>query len=372
VKTRVRDIAVGATVCALALPLSACGNLLSSGSSGPEHKKRGDDVTVGLLLPERETARYEKFDHPIFEQRVKGLTHGKGKIVYANAGGNATRQRSQMEEMVAKKVDTIVLDAVDSKSIAPAVRMAKAADIPVIAYDRLAEGPVDSYVTFDGELAGQVQGQSLLLALGAKARNSKIVMVNGAPNDPNAALFKDGALGELRGHVDIARSYDVAAWKPETAEADMKRAIDELGLNNIAGVYVANDGMAGGVIKALKAAGATRFPPVTGQDTELSAVQRVVAGEQYMSLYKPYPEEAATAAEMAVRVSQGRMIEYEALGMDKSDNATTKDIRTHLIQVRPMTRKTIRSTVIEDGIYKVSEICTAAYEAACRSIGLEK
>ncbi|MFI6346068.1 sugar ABC transporter substrate-binding protein [Streptomyces sp. NPDC050560] len=369
--TRIRGAAVGAAVCALTLPVAGCGTLTGSDDDSGPSATKGDDVTIGLLLPEQETGRYEKFDHPVIKSQIASLTHDKGTLVYANAKGSAPKQNAQLDNMVADKVDAIIVDAVNYKTIASSIKKAKDAGIPVIAYDRLADGPVDSYVTFDGQQVGQVQGQELLEGIGGKAdKDTNVVMMNGSPDDPNTALFKDGALTELRGHVKIARSYDIQGWKPQTAAAKIKEAVDALGADKIAGVYSANDGMAGGIIQALKDAGVTDLPPVTGQDAELAAVQRIVAGDQYMSVYKPYPEEAATAAEMAVKVSQGRMIEYEALALDKTDSATKHDIRTHLIPVQALTRKTIKSTVIADKIYKVGDICTGDYVAACKSIGL--
>ncbi|MEV8016059.1 substrate-binding domain-containing protein [Streptomyces sp. NPDC086554] len=371
-KTRRREATVVVTVGVLALSLAGCGGLFDS-DDGTKDDRKGDDVTVGLLLPESETARYEKFDHPIIEKQVKKLTNGKGKVVYANADQDAAKQSSQLAKMVADKVDVVLVSAVDAKKIAPAVKKAKDADIPVIAYDRLAEGPVSGYVAFDNELVGQVQGQGLIKALGSRAsKNSKIVMINGSPTDPNAAVFKEGALSQLGNQLDVAKSYDTEGWKPETARAHMNDAITALGKDNIAGVYSANDGMAGGIIKALKASGLTELPPVTGQDAELPAVQRVVAGEQYMSVYKSYPDEAVGAAQMAVRIAQGRMVEFDALAGDQSDNATTKDIPSLLVSVRPLTQDTIKSTVIADGIYKTSEICTAEYKTACAAIGLKR
>lgn len=209
--------------------------------------------------------------------------------------------------MIAAKVDTVVVDAVDAKDIAPAVRKAKDAGIHVIAYDRLAEGPVDAYVGFDNELVGQTQGKALISALGGTkaTKRDKVVMINGSPSDPNAAQFKAAARVELGNAVTVAKSYDTAGWKPSNAKANMEQAVNALGADNIAGVYVANDGMAYGVIEALKEVGVREMPPITGQDAELAAVQRILDGEQYMSVYKPYPDEAETAAEMAVRISQG-------------------------------------------------------------------
>ncbi len=203
-------VRAGAPVCALTLvlilSLTACGKLLGTDDADTSSQVKGDDVTIGLLLPEKEATRYEKFDRPVIEQQVKALTHGKGTVLYANAGQHADKQKAQLDRMIADhKVDTVLIDAVDAKAIGPDIKEAKEAGIHVIAYDRLAEGPVDGYVTFDSDLVGQVQGQALLAALGGKpgaadtsGTAKKIVMMNGAPTDPNAALFKKGVLANCR------------------------------------------------------------------------------------------------------------------------------------------------------------------------------
>ncbi len=355
----------------MAVSLTACGALEVSGSSSDASPTKGDDVTVGLLLPEKANTRYEQFDHPIFKKKVESLTGGRGTVEYANAESSADRQAQQMQRMVDDRVDVIVLDAVDAHTIADSVKAAKDAGIPVIAYDRLAEGPIDAYISFDNELVGEVQGRSLLEGLGSDSAAGTIVMMNGAPTDPNARQFKAGALTELAGNVRVGAQYDTKDWKPENAEANMAEAIRTLGVGNIDGVYSANDGMAGGVIEALKAAGVTDLPPVTGQDADLAAVQRIVSGEQYMSVYKSYPQEAEDAAEMAVARVQGKDIQFDALVEDKVDSPTHKNIPAQLVTVVALTKKNIAETVVADGIHKVSDICTAAYKADCAEIGLK-
>ncbi|BCM67831.1 MULTISPECIES: sugar ABC transporter substrate-binding protein [Streptomyces] len=367
-----RRIAISVAASTMTLSLAGCGVLNATGDGASASPTKGNDVTVGLLLPEKANTRYEKFDYPIIKDKVAELTKNQGKVQYANADASAARQSEQMQNMIDAKVDVILLDAVDAHAIAEDVQKAKDAGIPVIAYDRLAEGPIDAYISFDNELVGEVQGRSLLEALGSGVDTSdKVVMMNGSPTDPNAKQFKEGALSELNGKVDIAASFDTTDWKPENAEANMAKAIAQIGKNNIAGVYSANDGMAGGVIKALKAAGVTELPPVTGQDAELDAVQRVVGGEQYMSVYKSYPDEAEAAAQMAVTKIQGKDIQFDALTQDRVDSPTTKDIPARLVQVSALTKRTVKDTVIEDGIYSVDEICTAKYKAACAAIGLK-
>ncbi|AXE23561.1 ABC transporter substrate-binding protein [Streptomyces globosus] len=370
--TRMRRAAVVVAAGAAAVSLAACGSAKEAGttSNGTGTAAAADGaIKVGLLLPENQTARYEKFDKPLIEKKVAQLTNGKGEVVYANAKQDATTQNSQVDTMITNKVNVLIVDAVDSKAIAGAVKRAKDAGIPVVAYDRLAEGPIDAYTSFDNEEVGRVQGKALLEALGDKAQSGQIVMMNGSVTDPNAALFKKGAHSVLDGKVTIGKEYDTKEWKPENANTNMAGAISALGKNNIVGVYSANDGMAGGIITALKAAGMSPLPPVTGQDAELAGVQRIVAGEQFMSVYKPYAPEAEAAAEMAVALAKGEKI--DGIINNKVDSPTTQGVPSVLIPVISLTKNNIKDTVIKDGVYTADEICTDKYAAACASLGLK-
>jgi D-xylose transport system substrate-binding protein len=362
-------------VCAASMStllLASCGGIDGVGGSGSSASpKKGDDITVGLLLPDKDTARFEKFDYPLIKRTVASLTHDKGKVRYANAEASAAKQSAQFAEMIKAKVDVVLVDAVDAEAIAPDIEKAKDAGIPVIAYDRLAQGPIDAYISHDNELVGEVQGRAITDALGGKASTSKIVMINGSVADPNTARFKDGALSELKGRVVIAKSYYTKEWLPSVAKAHMKDAIDAVGLNNIAAVYSANDGMAGAAIEALKEAGATKIPPITGQDANLDAVQRIVAGEQLMTVYKSFLLEATNAAQMAVLKVQGHSIEFDARTQDSVDSPTQKDIPSMLVPVVALTKANIKETVIKDGVYTVKQICTPKYAAGCAAIGLK-
>ncbi|MFA3876071.1 sugar ABC transporter substrate-binding protein [Streptomyces sp. MMCC 100] len=367
-----RRAAVAIAAGAMAVSLAACGSAKESGdgndSSDSAAKKKGDDITVGLLLPENQTARYEKFDKPMIEKKVKELTNNKGKVVYNNAKQDASLQNQQVETMITNKVDVLIIDAVDYKAIAGSVKKAHDAGIKVVAFDRLAEGPIDAYTSFDNVTVGKTQGEALLKALGDKAKDSQIVMMNGSSTDPNAAQFKEGAHSVLDGKVKIGREYDTKEWKPENANANMDAAISALGKDKIDGVYSANDGMAGGSITALKRAGITNIP-VTGQDAELAGVQRIVTGEQYMSVFKSYPKEAETAAEMAVALAKGESL--DSIANDKVDSTTTKGVPAVIVPVVSLTKDNIKETVIKDGFYTIDEICTDKYKAACDKIGLK-
>ncbi|MFJ4817242.1 sugar ABC transporter substrate-binding protein [Streptomyces sp. NPDC088801] len=364
---------MSAVTTTLSVTLVGCGGLDAAGSGGDASATKGDDITVGLLLPEKANPQYEQFHYPVIKAKVASLTRGRGRVEYANADADAGEQARQLQQMINAEVDVILLDPVDAHAIADGVRKAEDAGIPVIAYDRPAEGPIDAYITFDNELVGEVQGRSLLQALGEDAGISdKIVMMNGSPTDPNAQQFKAGALRTLDGKVTIAKSFDTEDWKPQNAEKNMTEAINKIGKNDIKAVYAANDGLAGGVIEALKAAGVTDLPPITGQDAELPAVRRIVTGEQYMSVYKPYPQEAERAAEMAVAKAQGKDIQFDALTRDRVDSPTHKGIAAHLVPVVAVTKDNIKDTVVSDGMYEVSDICTPSLAADCTATGLRK
>jgi D-xylose transport system substrate-binding protein len=370
VNTLMRRTAVGIAAGAVALSLAACGSAKEAdGKDKGDSAKKGDALTIGLLLPENQTARYEKFDKPLIEKKISELTNGKATVKYANAKQDATTQNQQAETMVTNKVDVLIVDAVDSKAIAGSVKKAHDAGIPVVAYDRLAEGPIDAYTSFDNEEVGRVQGKALLGALGDKAKSGKVVMVNGSATDPNAAMFKKGAHSVLDGKVDIAKEYDTPEWNAQKANSETEGAITAIGKDKVIGVYSANDGMAGGVITALKNAGIAKLPPVTGQDAEINGVQRIVTGDQFMSVYKPYPTEADIAAEMAVALGKGEKL--DSIAKTKVDSPTVKGVPSVLVPVVSLTQDNIKDTVIKDGIYTVGEICTAKYKSACDKLGLK-
>jgi D-xylose transport system substrate-binding protein len=370
VNANMRRAAVAAAATAMAVSLAACGSAKESGgkSSAAPKKNNSNAISVGLLLPENQTARYEKLDKPLIEKKVTELTGGKATFSYANASQDATTQNQQFETMITKKVNVIIVDAVDSKAIAGSVQKAKDAGIPVVAYDRLAEGPIDAYTSFDNEKVGEAQGTALLQALGSKAKSGDIVMMNGASTDPNAALFKKGALSVLQGKVNIAKQYDTVDWSAANANTNMAAAISALGKNKIIGVYSANDGLAGGIITALKSGGFTKLPPVTGQDAELAGVQRIVSGDQFMSVYKPYSQEADIAGAMAVALAQGKPL--DSIATSKVDSPTTKQVPSVLVPVVSLTKANV-DAVIKGGLYTAQEICTPAFKAACDAAGVK-
>ncbi|MEU0395746.1 substrate-binding domain-containing protein [Streptomyces sp. NPDC006208] len=350
--------------CALAV-LTACGG--EAGEDAGGGTSGSDGFTVGLLLPDTHTARWATADKPLIVKRVKELCPDC-RVTHAYASADVATQQQQIESMIADGAKVLILDPVDDKALRSSITRARDADVPVVSYDRLAEGPVSAYSSYDSEEIGRIQAEQLLKAMGPKARGGQIVMMNGDPTDPNTRDLMKGALSVLEGKVKIARSYYTAEWIPENAFRNMSAAIAELGANRIDGVLSANDGLAGGVVTALKAAGSEPLPPVTGQDADLSAVRRIVKGEQYVTVYKSFEAEAAAAAEMAVALGRGEKL--DTIAKDRVSNDTNKEIPAVLGPLVPVTRDTVKDTVVKSGLYTVSQICTPALEAACRNAGL--
>ncbi|MBX9388587.1 sugar ABC transporter substrate-binding protein [Streptomonospora nanhaiensis] len=356
-------LGAAAALSALALVVSGCGaTTTGTGEEGGDASVE-EGFKVGLLLPESKTARYEEFDKPLFEQALQELCENC-ELLYQNADQETSKQQSQAEAMLTDGVDVLVLDAVDSEAAAGIVNNAQSQGVPVVAYDRLAEGGVDYYVSFDNHRVGQVQAEALLAALEEEGGSGEpqIVMINGAPTDPNAGDFKDGAHEVFEGQVEIAAEYDTPEWSPDQAQTEMEQAITSVGADNIDGVYVANDGMAAGVVAALKSAGVDDLPPITGQDAEIAGVQRIISGEQYMTVYKAIEPEARTAAEMAVAAATGE--EYQAgegVELTEVEDNDGNTIPAVLIEPVPVTVDEVQDTVVADGFYTVEEICTEEY-----------
>src|SRR4051812_15717569 len=301
-------------VCLLAaaMLLAACGSSddnssssSSSTSSSSASSSGGKSGKIAFLLPESKTARYETQDRPLFQKKVKELCSGC-QIVYSNADQDASKQQQQAEAALTQGVKVMVLDPVDGAAAAAIVNQANAKKVPVISYDRLLlNSKPDYYVEFNSPQVGQIQGKALSDKLGGKGT---IVMINGAPTDNNAKLFKQGAHSVFdKSGLKIGKEYDTPDWSPDKAQTEMQQAITALGKSNIAGVYAANDGNAGGAVAAMKAAGIDPTKtPTTGQDAEVAGVQRILAGEQYMTVYKAVKPEAGVAAEAAYALAQGK------------------------------------------------------------------
>ena len=354
-----------------AMALAACGDddnsSSDSGSSGSSGG--GKSGSIALLLPESKTARYESQDRPNFEAKAKELCPDC-EIIYSNADQDAAKQQQQAEAAITKGAKVLVLDPVDAASAGAIVSRAKQAQIPVISYDRLiTDADIDYYISFDNEQVGKLQGESLVKKLTDDGAKGSIVMINGAPTDNNAKLFKEGAHSVIdSSDYKVAKEYDTPDWSPDKAQQEMEQAITAVGKDGFVGVYAANDGTAGGAIAAMKGNGIDpKTRPTTGQDAELAAIQRILIDEQYMTVYKAIKAEAESAAELATALAMGKT---PPAADDKIDNGT-KQVPSILLTPVAVTKDNINDTIIKDKFWTVDEICTAKYAAGCKAAGIQ-
>jgi D-xylose transport system substrate-binding protein len=326
---------------------------------------------IALLLPETKTARYETQDRPLFEAKLKELCP-TCELIYSNANQDAATQQQQAEAALTNGAQVLVLDPVDSKAAGGIATMAKEQGVPVVSYDRLIlDAPIDYYISFDNEKVGTLQGEALLEQLAALGKTSgDLVMINGAPTDNNAKMFKAGAHSALDASgFTIGAEYDTPDWSPDKAQAQMEQAITALGKAAIVGVLAANDGTAGGAISAMKAAGMDPLPPITGQDAELAAIQRILASEQFMTVYKAIKPEAETAAELALALLRKSDVPA-GINLTSVDNGSG-DIPSVLLAPVKVTKDNVKDTVLKDAFWTLAQICTTEYADFCKAAGLQ-
>jgi D-xylose transport system substrate-binding protein len=349
--------AIGASVL-----LAACGGGGGGGGGGPK---------VALLLPESKTARYESQDRPHFTSKLKQVCPNC-ELIYSNADQDASKQQQQAEAALTQGAKVLVLDPVDAASASVIVQRANQQKVPVISYDRLITGAaIDYYVSFHNVRVGKLQAETLIKKLRDDGKSSgALIMINGAPTDNNAKLFKQGATSVFKGSpFTIAKQYDTPDWSPDQAQNEMQQAITAVGNTGFVGVYAANDGTAGGAIAAMKSAGidpASR--PTTGQDAELDAIQRILGGSQFMTVYKAVKPEAEATAQIAGALAQGKPVPNGVT--NQQVNNGKKSVPSVILTPVAVTKANVKDTIVKDGFWKASQICTAAYAAACKSAGI--
>lgn len=344
----------------LTFSLAGCG-IVSDGSSGSassesnagvnvgnadEGKDKGK-IVIGMSMDTLKEERWQK-DRDIFTEKVKELG-GEVKVLAAN--GDDAIQLSQAEQLISQGVDVLVVIAHNAEAAAPIVDKAHKEGIKVIAYDRMINNAeVDYYISFDNVRVGELQAQAVIEA----APKGNIAYIGGADTDNNAHMFKAGAMNilkplEEKGDIKIVYDQFSKDWKPEEALKNMENALTAT-KNDIQGVVAANDGTAGGAIQALNAQGLAGKIPVSGQDADLAAVQRIAEGTQLMTVYKPIKSIATKAAEMAVAIAKGEEIPTEQTVYNGKI-----DVPSVLLDPIPVTKDKL-TIVIEDGFHKLEDV----------------
>ena len=317
---------------------------------------------VGVLLPESDTsARWESKDHPLLDAAIKQALPG-AHIDYNNANNNADTQQSQAEADLTKGDCILVLAPQDAQKSATIVADAKKDGVPVIAYDRLVQSnDLAYYVSFDNTKVGDLQGQYIAdhYQNYVKSGHNNLVMIDGSQTDNNALLFKAGAHQALdplisNKSLNLVGETFTPDWNNATAQTEMEGFLTKQS-NDIQVAYVANDGMAGTVIQALKAQNLTGKVLVTGQDATVQGIQNILLGTQAMTVYKAISKEADATAQLVAALSKGSSTSSIVNGQTK--NANGVNIPSVLEVPVAVDGSNIASTVLADGYVTKADIC---------------
>ena len=317
-----RIVLAGAAIAAAAaLTLAGCSSRTDTGTGGDEATAGfAADAVIGVALPDK-TSENWVLAGDLFTTGLEeaGFTPD---VQYAPATNTVAEQQNQINAMVENGAKVIIIGAKDGAQLSAQVEAARDAGVKVIAYDRLIlnSEAVDYYVAFDNFEVGVLQGQALLDGLAAKFPDKdtfNIELFSGSPDDNNAGVFFDGAMSVLQPKIDdgtlvvVSGQTDVAqtatqGWLAEEAQSRMDTLLSGFyqGDVPIDGVLAPNDNLARAILEASRAAG-KELPVVTGQDSEVESVKSIVAGEQYMTIYKDTRALVAASIAMVQELQQG-------------------------------------------------------------------
>lgn len=306
---------------------------------------------IGFSLEAVQGERWQT-DLDSFQARAQQLGV---KTVWADARGDDDVQFRQVTEMIKAGIQVLVLLPHDTAKASRIVDAAKAAHVKVISYDRLVrDSDVDLYISFDPVEIGRMQAEYLITV----APRGNYVLIEGSPSDANAKVLHDAQMRILQQYIDQGKIKVIADgyakdWKPEEAYLHMLDALNS-SQGNIAAVLASSDGLAGGAIQALQEHKLEGKVPVSGQDADLLAIIHIIEGSQSMTVYKSIPNQAALAADEAVRLMRGEEIREDRMAYNGK-----KNVPAIMMKGVAVTKDNIRATVIKDGFQKLDVINAA-------------
>ncbi len=306
-----------------------------------------DKPVIGFSIDDLRLERWTR-DRDFFVEAAKRLG---ATVNVQSADASEQRQISQIENMISRGVDAIVIVPFNGKVLDNVINEAKQAGIKVVAYDRLIlDSDIDAYITFDNERVGEMQAKGVLDAKPA----GNFFLMGGSPTDNNSKFLREGQMKVLQPAIDAGKVKVVGAqWVPEWSASTALQIMEDAltaNKNAIDAVVASNDAEAGGVVQALTSQGLAGKVAVSGQDADLAAIQRVKAGTQTVTVYKPLKSIASTAAEVAVDLVKGKAPEFTS----KLDNGK-KQVPTILLTPILITQANW-DTVVKDGFYTQAQV----------------
>jgi D-xylose transport system substrate-binding protein len=274
------------------------------------------------------------------------------EVLVQSADGNDAAQVRQCENLLTQGVNVLVIVPHNGEVMASIVNSAARQHVPVISYDRLIRNSdVSLYISYDNVKVGELQAKYLL----DRAAKGNYILIGGSPTDNNAHMFREGQMNILkpaidRGDIKIAADQWSRDWLASEALSHTENALTRTA-NNVVAVVASNDSTAGGVVQALQEQHLAGKVLVSGQDADLAGAQRIVAGTQTMTVYKPIPPLARQAAEAAVTLAKGGKIETHA-----TVNNGMKEIPSILLEPVAVDKNNIVPTVVKDGFLKLEDV----------------
>ncbi|RBO78551.1 MULTISPECIES: D-xylose ABC transporter substrate-binding protein [Marinomonas] len=328
---RILSVSLLATACAVAsIPTWAAGE------------------KIGLLMSDLRLERWQK-DRDLFTAEAEKLG---AKVYTQSANGDVSTQISQVENMISRGVDVLVIVPENGEVLSNVLAEAKAEGIKVLAYDRLIKfADIDLYVSFDNIRVGEMQAEALL----ERKPTGRYFLMGGSPTDNNAKMFREGQMNVLQPAIDAKKIQIIGdqwamGWSAEAALNIMENALTA-NSNKVDAVVASNDSTAGGAIQALAAQGLSGKVIISGQDADLAAVRRIVQGSQTMTVYKPISKLAETSAAMAVKLARG-----ESIQADGYVNNGKKEVEAVLLTPIAVTKENLDDTVIADGFHSKTDV----------------
>jgi D-xylose transport system substrate-binding protein len=325
----------------------------ANGGAGTARKRKGanERVKIGFSMDTLKEERWTR-DKALVEQHAKEVG---ADVLIDVANGDDRLQINQAENMLTQQVDVLIVAPHNGVAAAAIVEAAHRQGVPVISYDRLIKNSdVDLYVASQVVKIGELQAQYLLDHVGHKPAN--FVIVGGSPTDNNAMLLHQGQMNVLqpaidRGDVKIVKDEYAKEWQASAAQNIVENALTQSN-NKVDAVVASNDGTARGAISALEEQGLAGKVLVSGQDADLASLKLILLGKQTMTVYKPIKPLADTAVDAAIKLARGEQVETH----DKVNNGKL-DVPSILLELVPVDKNNILSTVVKDGYQPLERIC---------------
>jgi D-xylose transport system substrate-binding protein len=333
-------VSIGASLLSLLL-MTGCGPRVGG-------RDRTDAIRIGFSMDSLQLERWQR-DRDFFLERAKQLG---ADVLVQSADGNDSVQVRQSESLLTEGVDVLVVVPHNGDIASSIVESAKRQHVPVLAYDRIIRNSdVDFYISFDNVRVGELQAKYLL----ERAPRGNYILIGGSPTDNNARLLRQGQMQILqpaidRGDIKIVADQWSKDWLPSEALEHTENALTQ-SHNNVVAVVASNDSTAGGVVQALQEQKLTGKVLVSGQDADLAACQRIVAGTQSMTVYKPIAPLATRAAEIAVALAK-----HASIDSNGAVNNGFKNVASYLLTPIVVDKSNMAETVIKDGFLREEDV----------------